>query len=151
MNSKNNPVEPLVVERTLNARIGKVWQAITDRDEMAQWYFDLKEFKPEVGFEFQFVVEHEGNRFDHRCKITEVIPQRKITYTWRYEGLEGNSLVTFELFAEGNKTRVKLTHEGLESFPPVPNFAKANFVQGWTHIIGESLKQFVEKIPAAKS
>ena len=25
--------------------------------------FDLKEFRPEVGFEFEFVVEHEGNSY----------------------------------------------------------------------------------------
>ncbi len=39
----------------------------------------------------------------------------KLQYSWRYDGYEGNSFVTFELFAEGDKTRVKLTHEGLET------------------------------------
>jgi hypothetical protein len=53
-------------------------------------------------------------------------------------------LVTFELFAQGNKTRLKLTHEGLESFPPIPDFAKTNFAEGWTSLIGSSLKDFVE-------
>ena len=33
--------EPLVIERTLNAAIEKVWQAITGKDQMKQWYFDL--------------------------------------------------------------------------------------------------------------
>ena len=60
----------------------------------------LKEFKPEVGFEFEFIVEHEGTKYHHLCRVTEVIPQRKIAYTWRYKGEEGDSLVTFELFAE---------------------------------------------------
>jgi hypothetical protein len=53
-------------------------------------------------------------------------------------------LVTFELFAEGDKTGLKLTHEGLESFPPMPDFARTNFVEGWTSLIGSSLKDFVE-------
>jgi uncharacterized protein YndB with AHSA1/START domain len=113
---------------------------------MRRWHFDLKDFKGECGFEFQFVVEHEGNIYDHRCKVTEVIPQRKITYTWRYEGREGDSLVTFELFADGDKTRLKLTHEGLESFPKTPAFARKNFEQGWTSLIGDSLKDFVENV-----
>jgi uncharacterized protein YndB with AHSA1/START domain len=73
-----------------------------------------------------------------------VIPQRKLAYTWRYKGHEGNSLVTFELFADGNKTRLKLTHEGLETFPKTPAFARKNFMKGWTEIIGSSLKAFVE-------
>jgi uncharacterized protein YndB with AHSA1/START domain len=69
---------------------------------------NLKEFRAEVGFEFSFVVEHEGNHLRPRCKITEVVPQKKIAYTWRYAGEEGDSLVTFELFADGDKTRLKV-------------------------------------------
>ena len=45
---------PLVVERVFNAPIEKVWKAITKKEEMKQWYFDLAEFKAEVGFEFRF-------------------------------------------------------------------------------------------------
>ena len=69
----------------------------------------------------------------------------KLSHTWRYEGYEGNSILTFELFAEGDKTRLRLTHEGLETFPDKPDFAKANFVMGWTSIIGTSLKNYFEK------
>ncbi|HEY8895376.1 MAG TPA: SRPBCC domain-containing protein, partial [Niastella sp.] len=61
---------------------------------------------------------------------------------------EGNSFVTFELYPEGNGTRLKLTHEGLETFPMNPDFAKKNFMEGWTQIIGTSLKEFLEKVPA---
>src|SRR3984957_10154182 len=107
MSTKNISTEPLVIERTFDAPIAKVWTALTNVDEIRRWYFDLKEFKPHPDFEFQFVVEHEGNTYDHRCKVTKVIPQKKIAYTWRYHGHEGDSLVTFELFAEGGKTRLK--------------------------------------------
>jgi uncharacterized protein YndB with AHSA1/START domain len=110
---------------------------------MRQWYFDLKEFKPEVGFEFEFVVEHKGTNYHHLCKVTAVVPQKKIAYTWRYKGHEGNSLVTFALSADGDKTRLKLTHEGLETFPKTAAFARENFEAGWTSIASE-LKQFVE-------
>ena len=144
MSTKNISTEPLVVERTFEAPVALVWRAITMKEDMRRWYFDLKEFRPEAGFEFQFVVEHGGNRYDHRCKVTEVVPQKKIAYTWRYEGHEGDSLVTFELFAEGDKTKLKLTHEGLETFPKLPSFARKNFVQGWTMFIGTSLKDYAE-------
>jgi uncharacterized protein YndB with AHSA1/START domain len=136
--------DPLVIERTFNAPAARVWRALTNKDEMKRWYFDLKEFKPEVGFEFEFTVEHEGVKYCHLCKITVVIPQRKLAYTWRYEGHEGDSLVTFELLPDGDKTRLKLTHEGLESFPTLPAFARKNFMKGWTEIIGSSLKDFLE-------
>jgi uncharacterized protein YndB with AHSA1/START domain len=52
--------EPVVIERTFKAQAERVWSALTNKDEMKRWYFDLKEFKPEVGFDFQFTVEHEG-------------------------------------------------------------------------------------------
>jgi uncharacterized protein YndB with AHSA1/START domain len=136
--------KPIIVERTLDAPVGQVWTALTDVDEMREWYFDLKEFNPEVGFEFEFVVEHEGNTYHHLCKVTEVIPEKKIAYTWRYKGEPGDSLVTFELFAEGQKTRLKLTHTGIEPFPKTPAYARKNFEAGWTAIIGSELKQFVE-------
>lgn len=144
MSPKSKPTEPLVVERTFNAPVAKVWKAISNKEEMKQWYFDLKEFKAEVGFEFQFVMEHEGVVYDHRCRVTEAIPNKKLGYTWRYEGHPGDSLVTFELFAEGDKTRLKLTHEGLETFPALPAFAPKNFLEGWTDLMGRALKEFVE-------
>jgi uncharacterized protein YndB with AHSA1/START domain len=73
----NEVAEAIMMERTFDAPVGQVWTALTDANEMRQWYFDLKEFKPEIGFEFEFVVEHEGNTYHHLCKVTEVIPQRK--------------------------------------------------------------------------
>ncbi len=137
--------EPLVIERTYNATIEKVWKAITDRDQMKQWYFDIENFKPEVGLEFQFEAGGKEKTYLHICKITEVIAGKKITYSWRYDGYEGISFVTFELFEESNKTRLKLTHQGLETFPiSNPDFAKENFVAGWTEIIGSLLKEYVE-------
>src|ERR1700753_3389759 len=92
--------EPLVVERTINAPVAKVWQPRTTLEQSHRWFFELKEFKPEVGFAFQFTVTHEGYTYAHHCQVTAVVPQKKLSYTWRYEGHEGDSLVTFELFAE---------------------------------------------------
>src|SRR5205085_11589355 len=52
----------------------------------------------------------------------------------------------FELFPEkdGGTTRLRLTHEGLDSFPKLPQFARKNFNQGWTAITAE-LQEFLEK------
>ena len=151
MKTKSDVTGTVVMERTFNAPVARVWRALTDADEMRQWYFDLKEFKPEVGFEFEFVVEHDGNTYHHLCRVTEVISEKKIAYTWRYKNEPGDSLVTIELFAEGNKTRLKLTHSGIETFPKTPAYARKNFEAGWTQIIGSELKQFVEKTGKKKS
>jgi len=139
--------DPLIIERTYNAPVEKVWKAITDKTLMKEWYFDLAEFKPEVGFEFQFSGgPSSGKVYLHLCKITEVVPGRKLKHSWKFDGYEGSSFVTWELFPEGNKTKVILTHAGLETFPASnPDFVKTNFEEGWTSIVGTSLKNFVEK------
>ena len=139
---------PFIIERTYNAPVEKVWKAITHKEEMKQWYFDLKEFKPEVGFGFQFYGQgHKGEQYLHLCRVTEVVPHKKLSYSWSYEGLPGMSYVTFELYPEGSMTRLRLTHTGLETFPGSanPDFAKDSFMQGWTHITGISLKSYLEK------
>jgi uncharacterized protein YndB with AHSA1/START domain len=137
---------PLIIEYSYPALAAKIWRALTDKNQMKLWYFDLPEFKAEVGSEFQFYGgKDENNQYLHKCKVTEVIINKKITYSWRYDGYEGNSFVTFELFDEGNTTRLKLTHAGLETFPDNPDFAKEQFTKGWTYITGTSLKEFLEK------
>jgi uncharacterized protein YndB with AHSA1/START domain len=138
--------EPFVIERTLNAPAEKIWKAITNKDQMKQWYFDIAEFEPKVGFEFTFNGGSENKVYVHLCKITEVVANKKLKHSWTYKGLEGISFVTWELFPEGNTTRVKLTHEGLETFvTDNPDFARTSFEGGWTYIVGTSLKEFVEK------
>ena len=137
------PDEPLIVERTFDAPVETVWKAITEVDQVRLWFFDLKEFRPEAGFEFEFTVEHDGFTFRHLCKVIEAIAQKKLAYTWRYAGHPGDSLVTFELFAEGRRTRATLTHTGLETFPKLPAFARKNFLGVWTELIGVSLSDYV--------
>ncbi len=144
MESKNK-LKPVVKEVVLNAPIVKVWKAITNKNDMKQWYFELETFRPEVGFEFQFYGGKDEKQYLHLCQVTEVIPGRKLAYSWRYDGNPGNSLVTFELFPEGKNTKLRLTHQGLESFGTNnPDLAKENFVEGWNTIIGKSIKAFVE-------
>ena len=136
---------PLVVTRTYNAPLSRVWQALTDVEKMRQWYFNLESFIPEVGFQFDFlVVDADCNNFLHLCEVTEVISEKKLTYSWKYDGYEGISYVTFELFAEDDKTKLVLTHIGLDTFPPTEELKRENFERGWSQILGTSLKEYLE-------
>jgi uncharacterized protein YndB with AHSA1/START domain len=138
--------EPIVVTEKLKATVAKVWNAITDKNMMKHWYFDIEEFKPEPGFEFHFTGGEEV-KYLHLCKITEVIPHKKLSYTWSYEGHDAETLVTFNLKEDDNHTLIELVHEGVEKLSPYgADFAKENFLKGWNHIIGTSLKEVVETI-----
>ena len=138
--------DPFVIERVLDAPATEVWKAITEKDRMKEWYFNLAEFKPEVGFEFSFEGGPPDKVYVHLCKVTEVIPGKRITHTWKYKGYEGVSYVTWELFTEKDKTKLKLTHAGLETFPPIADFAKKNFEEGWTMIVGKLLPEYLKKL-----
>jgi uncharacterized protein YndB with AHSA1/START domain len=135
------------IQRIFNANRKVVWRALTEKDLMKQWYFDLLEFKPEVGFIFEFTGGEDGGvQYLHRCEIIEVIAEQKLTHTWCYVGYDGISYLTFELFDEGENTKLKLTHSGIETFPAdVKDFAFHNFEAGWNHIVNISLKVFLEK------
>lgn len=137
--------EPIIREIVIDAPVEKAWQAITDKEQMKQWYFDLAEFRAEPGFEFHFFGGPPEKQYKHLCKVVEVVPNKKISYTWRYDGYPGDSLVTFELFPENGKTRVRLTHSGIETFGDEPDFAKKNFEAGWSEIIGKLLPEFLSK------
>ena len=138
--------QPIIVEETFDAPTATVWKAITDKTEMKQWYFDLAEFNAVKGFQFQFTGgPDDGIKYLHLCEVTEVIPGKKLTYSWRYDGYPGNSFVSFELFEKEDKTLLRLTHEGLNTFPKDnPDFASSNFVAGWNEIIHTSLKKYLE-------
>lgn len=140
--------QSLIIERIFNADIKLVWRAITEKELMKQWYFDLKEFKAVVGFKFEFWAGEEGGKqWKHLCEITEVIPERKLTYSWKYEGYSGMSYVTFELFKENNDTKLTLTHTGIDTFPSdIPDLAIHNFERGWNQALN-SLNNFIKKRP----
>jgi uncharacterized protein YndB with AHSA1/START domain len=138
---------PFTLERTFNAPVKKVWEALTDKAKMKQWYFELNEFKPETGFEFSFAGQgSKGEKYIHLCKVLEVVENQKISYSWTYKDYPGYSVVTFELFEEGkDRTRLQLTHTGLETFPGTGDFARTSFEAGWNELIGKLLRDFVEK------
>ena len=135
--------DPIIVENTFPDTPGQLWRAITDPEEMKHWYFDLPGFRPEPGYTFSFVGGTDEHQYVHLCEVKESIPNVKLSYTWKYEGYDGTSLVTFTIYPEQQQTRLKLTHEGLDTFPESnPDLARSNFVAGWNEIIGTHLSEY---------
>ncbi|MGD9548878.1 MAG: SRPBCC domain-containing protein [Candidatus Krumholzibacteriia bacterium] len=132
---------PIVVELSVAASRHAVWKAITDPDDMRRWYFEqMEDFQPRVGFETRFTVRHGGRDYRHVWRVTEVVPQIKITYTWKYEGLPGEGATTWELSDSDGGTTLTLTNTGLESFPRNdPAFTRESCEGGWRYFIKERL------------
>lgn len=144
MSNKN---QPIIVEQSFNKTKEQVWNAITDPNQMQQWFFEnIPDFIPEVGFETKFNVDAGERQFMHVWKITEVIPYEKIEYNWKYENMEGNAFVIFEIFEQGSETLLRLTNIGLETFPQdVPEFSRESCIGGWQFFINQRLKEYLEQ------
>lgn len=138
--------EPIVVVQSIAAPVEDVWSAITEKDQMVQWFFDnIPEFQPEVGFSTEFQVTNEGRTFTHCWKVVRAVPHQVVEYQWNYREYQGDSLVTFELTPEGSTTQIKLTHAATEDFDDsVPEFQRESGVNGWNYLISERLKIYLE-------
>ncbi len=139
--------EPIVVEQIFNAPISVVWKAITDPDQMRRWFFEtMTNFEPAVGFQTQFNVRVEDQDYPHQWKVTDVVPEKRIVYDWRYGGYPGDSSVTWELSETPHGTKLTLTHKGIETFPQDdPMFSRESGQAGWGYFLHESLKAFLER------
>lgn len=138
---------PITVQYKIQALPEKIWKALTDKVEMKSWYFDIQDFEPEVGKQFNFYEPGGENKFHHQCEIIEIIPLQKLKHTWAYpEFSDQKTIVTWELLAEDDGTIVKLTHEGIENFSDLgDSFSRESFTEGWNAIIGQNLKEYSEK------
>lgn len=142
---QDNLPDPLVITRTLNAPVASVWKALSDITTLRKWLPFFPDFKAEVGFETRFMLGATPERqYEHICHVTEVEEERKLTYSWRYEGVKGDAYVTFELVPDGDMTHLTLTHRITEPFPADnPDFDLKNASYGWNHIL-DGLKDFIE-------
>ena len=129
----------------VNAPIEKVWDAITNREQMKEWYFNIPDFELKEHAAFNFF-EREDKKLHHHCEIVEIIPQKKLKHSWTYpDYTHDKTLVKWELQPESNGTLVTLTHKGLENFDHLgADFKKENFQNGWDEILNKALKNFVE-------
>mgnify|MGYP000454038907 CR=1 FL=1 len=137
----------IIVHQDFNKDRRTVWKAITELDQMKQWYFEnIPEFKAEVGFTTQFLVTNNGKDFTHQWTVTEVIPYKKITYDWTYKEYPGKGEVTFDLSGINQKTILMVMNKGLNSFPEdIPEFSRKSCQDGWGYFIQERLKAYLDK------
>lgn len=138
--------ENVKISVKVNAPLDKVWNAITNKEQMKNWYFDVPDFEPKIGNNFSFYGGDENEEYHHFCEIVDLIPNEKLKHSWAYPEIsKEKTLVKWELKPENEGTIVTLTHKGLEAFEHLgENFKIHSFRKGWEDIVGKSLKEFVE-------
>lgn len=125
----------LTLHRTLDAPVEAVYAAWTDPETMRRWFApgDLAVARAvaEVEVGGTFLIEMRGqNGESHvtRGVYREVVPNRRLVHTWRWEGSDVESLVTVELEPPSpGTTRLTLTHSRFAQAE-----ARDQHEKGWT-------------------
>lgn len=136
---------PIIIEEQFDASAEKLWNAITQIDEMKKWFFkNIDHFKPEVGAKSEFMVKSNGRIFTHLWEITEVVPFKKITLNWKYKEYPGDSFVRFEIVDNKTSTKLKLSTIVTSDFPDyIDEFSRESCMAGWIYFISESLREYL--------
>jgi uncharacterized protein YndB with AHSA1/START domain len=115
-------IEPatLKIERLLPGPIERVWAYLTESELRRQW-LAAGEMELKVGAPFQFVWRNDeltdppgerppgfGDEHRMQCRITEVDPPRRLTFTW-----QGSGDVSFELEPRGDRVLLTVIHRRL--------------------------------------
>ena len=108
----------LTLQRVINAPVETVYAAWTDPEVLWQWLAPGKAGVTRavtdlvVGGTFLIEMRREaGSRVATRGVYQEIVPNRRLVHTWRWEGSDVESLVTVEFEPESTKTtRLTLTH-----------------------------------------
>lgn len=137
---------PIVAIHTYNCTPTQLWKALTDIDEMRQWYFEaLPDFKPELGFETSFLLTNEGRNFTHQFKILEVEPEKLIKYTFNFAEYDGDGYVIFKVEADKIGSKLTLTNVVTKPYPEnIPEFKRESGVAGWEYFLGQQLKNYID-------
>lgn len=124
------------LERTLDAPADKVWRYLTEAELRSQWFMGGTDARPDSEFELlndhdslsddevpypESYAEFKGRTWNE--KVLRFEPPRLLETT--FQGGD-NGVVTYELYPEGDRTRLVLTHSGISS--PV---GAQDFGSGW--------------------
>lgn len=132
------------VEAVFDATKLKVWEALTNSEIMKIWYFDIANFNLNIGNKFSFY-EGEKKEYLHEGEILQVEENKLLQHTWTHpEQSSGTSVLTWNIDEIDGKSKVTLTHEGVESFADAgPNFTIANYEMGWNALVKTNLRNYL--------
>ena len=129
------------LERLLDASVATVWRYLTEAELRREWFMGGTDAAP--GADFELVTDHDNLSSDevpypdsHECYRGMVWKERVLRFEpprlleTSFQGGK-NGKVTYELFEDGNRTRLVLTHSGI-----VSGTGAHDFGGGWHSHLG---------------
>jgi uncharacterized protein YndB with AHSA1/START domain len=128
----------------------KVWECLTDTNLISEWLMK-NDFKPIVGHKFQFQTKpipkmgFDGNVY---CEVMEVVPVKRLVYTWkggpRPGVVELDTLLIWTLNKTEAGTEIILEHKGFKGFK---NYITSIFMgSGWKKHINKRFAKILNEI-----
>ena len=122
----------------------KVWRALTDPELLGEWLLPMVEGKLEPGGRFMFRTQPQpGWDGTVSCRVLEIDPFKKLSYTWVVGNMELDTVVTFTLAPTASGTRLSLVQSGFTSSQK-RNWGGARY--GWK-MMGERLIELLGRTP----
>ena len=146
--------DAVVSEIEIAAPAARVFQALTDADQLRRWFSDAScpvhrwEMDARLGGRYRYTTEkgtavvNNVSEFECHGEILEYDPPRVLVYTWFgnwHDDVTRRTVVRWELTPTKTGTHVKVTHSGLATLP----IARKDYSGGWTGVV-EMLKKFIE-------
>src|SRR4051812_46015784 len=95
-----------------------VFDVVSDPEHVRQWWPDEARYEPVAGSRGAIVfTDHDGRRVPVAFQVVDAVPPKRFSFRWTHpegeEAVRDNSfLVVFELEADGDGTRLRMTETG---------------------------------------
>jgi uncharacterized protein YndB with AHSA1/START domain len=139
-----------VIEQSFvtKASVGEIWHALTDRDELENWWGEGVILDPKTGGKFcEPWEDDDGSRKMASGKVLAAKANKEITFTWTEKEWPktAETQVTFTISDDGKLRSLKLKHSGWEKLPEAKRAATLkDFKIGWSYHMKE-LKSYLDE------
>lgn len=117
------------LERVYPRSPAAVWRALTEPELHAKWWAP-GDVRPIVGHRFELDMGAWGKQ---ACEVLEVETERRFRYRFGIGTLD--TVITWELHAEGSGTRLVLVHDGFDPSSPMAQKALEGMGAGWPRVL----------------
>ncbi|UOF00716.1 SRPBCC family protein [Bdellovibrio reynosensis] len=126
---------------------GELWHALTDSDELENWWGEDIKLQPKVGGSFREEwQDDDGNDQVASGKVLSVKDKKEITFTWKEKDWPRSAVTEckFTIGTKEKKSFLTVKHSGWETLPE-DRRAKVmkDFKVGWQYHLKE-LKEYLD-------
>ena len=124
----------------------KVWESLTDKEKLRKWWGEKNiKMEPRMDGEFhQSQTKNDGTLISTHGTVIMVVLNHRLSFTWKRDDWDGETLVTFYLLPQNEKTKLYFLHSEWNSLSVlIREKQKSVLREMWKEKLA-NLKSFVE-------